>query len=139
MRVFVGLRVVLALLMAVILPLEQAHCAVSMAEPSEPTAAHAAHHDDEDADSHPESAGNPASPTDPCCCDILQLPCATSPASITVDTPTVVPTLLAVESTHAVTAAERGVCVQPVADAHSGSPPDPSADPQSPRSPPQSA
>ncbi len=139
MRVFVGLRLVLALLMAVALPLEQAHCAFSMAHPSEPMAVQAAQHDDDDDDCCPESESHPASPTDPCCCDELQLPCATSPASISVDSPTVVPTLLAVESTHAVAAVERGICVQSLADAHSGSPPDPSADPQAPRSPPQSA
>ena len=138
MKILVGLRVMLALLVAVILPLGQARCALSMARPLEPTAVHTAHHDGDD-DCCPESDSHPTSPAAPCCCDIFQLPSATSPALISIDSPTSVPAPLAVEPAHAVTAVDRGAFVRLEPDVGSGSPPDPSADPQSPRSPPQSA
>ena len=138
MKVLLGLRVVLALLVAVIVPLGQAHCAFSMADRSAPRAVHVAHHDDDDDCCH-KSASHPASPTDPCCCDNLQLPSATSPASISVESPTSVPAPLANMLVGAVAALDRGACVRFEQDARSGSPPDPSASPQSPRSPPHSA
>lgn len=138
MSVLFGLRLVLALLLAVLLPLGQAHCALTMPHQPASVAVEGEHDNDEDG-CCPKPVSHPTSPTDPCCCDSFQLPSATAPPSLAVDSPTSVPTSLAV-----VPQIVSPICAQPASvrlepDARSGSPPDPSADPQSPRSPPQSA
>ena len=138
MKVFVGVRVMLALLVAVLLPLAQAHCALTMPHASESVAVEAEQHGGED-DCCPEPASHPASPTDPCCCDNFQLPSATSPPLISVDSPTSVAAPIAVVAALAIAAVDRDAYVRFEPDVQSGSPPDPSADPQSPRSPPRSA
>ena len=138
MRVLFGLRVVLALLVAVILPLEQAHCALTMAHHSTPTTVQAQHDDGDDHDCCPEATPHPASPANPCCCDNLQLPAATVPPALSVDAPTSVPNAGAIAPV-VVAASAQGACVRLEPDARSGAPPDPSADAQSPRSPPKSA
>ena len=138
MRVLFGLRVVLALLVAVILPLEQAPCALTMAHHSTPTTVQAQHDDGDDHACCAESTPHPASPADPCCCDNLQLPAATAPPVLTVDAPTSVPIASAIVPV-VVAVSAQGARVGPEPDARSGAPPDPSADPQSPRSPPKSA
>ena len=139
MRVLVGLRVVLALLVAVILPLEQARCALTMAHQSMSAAVQAQHPDGDDHDCCPESAPHPASPADPCCCDNLQPPAATAPSSLSVEAPTSVPNAGAIVPVVVVAVSSQSACVRLEPDARSGAPPDPSADPQSPRSPPKSA
>lgn len=139
MMLLIGIRVLLALLVAVLLPLGQAHCALTMPHPSAPTAIRAGHEDGDDHDCCPESSTAPASPADPCCCDLFQVPPATAPASISVDTPTSMVAPLARLATAAVAILDPGACGRLEPDARSGSPPDPSSDPQSPRSPPHSA
>ena len=139
MMAMLGLRVMLAVLVAVLLPLGQAHCALTMPHRSAPATAQTEHHDADDDDCCTESAPEPSFPTDPCCCDHLQLPSATAPASISVGAPT---SISASADSIAVVSAD---VVDQIAnsglepEARSGSPPDPSAGPRSPRSPPQSA
>ena len=138
MNVLLGIRVMLALLVAVLLPLGQAHCALTMPHPSAPATVQTEHQDGDGDDCCTESAPDPASPTDPCCCDHIQLPSATAPASIFVEAPTSISTSTATMSVVATDVFEQSVNVRLEADARSGSPPDPSADPNSPRSPPHS-
>ena len=138
MRVLFGLRVVLALLFAVMLPLEQAHCALTMAHDSAPTTVQAHQDDGDEHGCCPESTPHPASPADPICCGNLQLPAATVPVELSVDTPTSVPIASAIVPV-VVAVGAQGACVRLEPDARSGAPPDPSAAPQSPRSPPESA
>ena len=141
MKFLVGLRVMLALLVAVLLPFGQAHCALtSLHSASVPVAVHAEQHG-EDHDCCPESGPTPrpASPTDPCCCDGFQLPAATTPAMVSITTPTSVPSPLAVVPSLAASLEAQASFVRLEPDARSGSPPDPSTAPQSPRSPPYSA
>lgn len=140
MKVLLGLRVILTLFVAVLLPLEQVHCALMPSQASA-VAIESEHHADGDHDCCPESAPTPepAFPTDPCCCDHIQLPAATAPASVSVDAPTSVPMPLAVVPMAAAAVNAQGAFVRFEPDARSGSPRDPSTAPQSPRGPPYSA
>ena len=139
MKVLLGLRVVLALLVAGILPLAQAHCACSTAHPAEPSAVHAAHHDEDDDDCCEESASHSASSTAACCCDDLQIPAATSLVSIDIESPQKLFAPLAIVPVDAIVVVDSGTLIAFEPNARSGSPPDPSAAAQSPRSPPRSA
>ena len=140
MKVLLGLRVMLTLFVAVLLPLEQAHCAL-MPLHAPTVAVEVGHDDSDDHDCCAESAQAPksASPTDPCCCACIQLPVATSPAPVSLAAPASV--LLPVTDLPAFAPAivASSVLRRFVPDARSGSPPGPSAAPQSPRSPPYSA
>jgi hypothetical protein len=133
-------RIVLALLVAVLMPLEQAHCAL-MAVHSDPVALQTDHHADGDHACCPGSAPShePTTPADPCCCDQIPLPALTASASATTEAPASVATVLAIAPVLAATRRVRDAFVRIEPDARSGSPPDPSAAPQSPRSPPYSA
>ena len=139
MKVLLGLRVLLALLVAGILPLAQAHCACPTAHPAEPSAVHAAHHDEDDDGCCEESASHSASSTTACCCDNLQIPAATSSASIAIESLQKLFAPLATVPVHAIVVVNSGTLVAFEPNARSGSPPDPSAAAQSPRSPPRSA
>ena len=139
MKVSLGLRVILTLFVAVLMPLELSHCAF-MPLQAAAVAIDSGHHADGDDDCCPESSPShePTAPTDPCCCHI-QLPAATAPASVSVAAPTSFSTLLAVVPMVAAAAHAQGAFARLEPDARSGSPPDPSTAPQSPRSPPYSA
>jgi hypothetical protein len=140
MKVLLGLRVILSLFVAVLLPLELGHCALMPLQASavviEPE-----HHGDGDHDCCPESGPSqaPRSPADPCCCDHIQLPVATAPASLSIDAPASVPMPLAVVPMVAAAVHAQSAFAALEPDAQSGSPPDPSTAQQSPRSPPYSA
>jgi len=139
MKNLLGLRVILALIVAVLMPLELGHCALMSLQASA-IAIESDHHDG-DHDCCPESTPShqPTSPSDPCCCGNIHLPVATSPASVSVDVLTSAPASLAVVAMIAATTSAQSVFVRLEPDARSGSPPDPSTAPQSPRSPPYSA
>jgi hypothetical protein len=137
MRALLGLRVILTLFVAVLMPLESGHCALMPLQAS----AVAIEPDNADGDDHdccPESAPSrePTSPTDACCCVSIALPAATTPASVYMDSPTSVPAHLAVVTMFAAPVSVDGTFGRLEPDTRSGSPPDPSSAPQSPRSPP---
>ena len=138
MKFMVGLRVMLTLLVAVLLSLGQAHCAL-MAHTA-PIAVQADRHDDGDHGCCPESAPSPGptSPADPCCCDSFHLPAVTAPALVWVDAPVSAPAPLAIMSAVAASLGAQTAFVRLEPEARSGSPPDPSTAPQSPRGPPHS-
>ncbi len=140
MKILLGLRVMLTLFAAVLMPLELGHCAF-MPLQAAAVAAVADHHDDGDHDCCPESESShqPTSPSDACCCGNIHLPVATSPASVSIDAPASAPASFAVVAMSAATANAQSVFVRLEPDARSASPPDPSTAPQSPRSPPYSA
>ena len=140
MKILVGLRLVLTLFVAALMPLELGHCALM---PSQASAAviESGHHDDGDDDCCSESAPShePTSPEDPCCCGHIHLPAATTPTSVSVDTRASVAMPLAVAPMVAAAVQTRSAFVRLEPEARSESPPDPSSAPQSPRSPPYSA
>jgi hypothetical protein len=140
MKVLLGLRVILTLSVAALMPLALAHCALMPLQASA-AAIESGHHDEGDDECCPESAQShePTSPTDPCCCAHIQLQAATTPASVSVDTPTSVAMPLAVVPMVAAVVRAPGVFVRLEPDARSETPPDPSTAPHSPRSPPYSA
>ena len=140
MKVLFGLRMILTLFVAVLMPLELGHCAFMSLQPSaaviEPD-----HHTDGDDDCCSESSPShgPAVPTDPCCCGHIQLPPATAPGLVSLAAPTTFSNSLAVAPMVAAAVHAQGALARLEPDARSGSPPDPSTAPQSPRSPPYSA
>jgi hypothetical protein len=140
MKAPLGIRMVVTLFVAVLLPLELAHCAL-MPLYASTAAMETEHHDGDDHDCCSESSPSPepTSPTEPCCCAHLQLPVAPTPPSISLAAPASAPTLLAVIPAPTLAVGVAGVILGSAPDARSGSPPDPSAGPQSPRSPPYSA
>ncbi len=140
MKLLLGLRVMLTLLVAVLMPLEWSHCAF-MPLQAEAVAAVADHHDDGDHDCCPESGATqkPTSPSDGCCCGNIQLPVATSPGSVSIDAPGSAPTTFALAAMTVATVGAQSAFVRLEPDARSAAPPDPSTAPQSPRSPPYSA
>lgn len=143
MKSVLGFRVAVAMFVAVLMPLELGHCALMPLRASA-AAIESGHHDDGDRDCCPESAASPdptdpTAPADPCCCAFVLLPVATAPAPISLDTPAPVPTAFAVVPIIAVSVDAQGASARLEPDARSGSPPDPSAAPQSPRGPPYSA
>ena len=139
MRVMLRLRVMLALLVAVLLPLGQAHCSFTMSRPSGSATIQVEHHDGDDHDCCPESTPAPPSRAQSCCCDLFQLPVGTAAPSTSVEAPTSVPTTIAVVTVIANVAGDPSARVRLAPDARSGSPPDTPANPRSPRGPPQSA
>jgi hypothetical protein len=140
MKVLLGLRVILTLSVAALVPLALGHCALMPLQASA-AAIESGHHDDGDDDCCSESAPShePTSPTDACCCGHIHLSAATTPATVSVDTPTSVAMPLAVVPMFAAAVHGRNAFVRLEPDARSDSPPDPSTAPQSPRSPPYSA
>lgn len=140
MRTLLGLRAILTLFVAVLMPLELGHCAF-MPLQAAAVAAVAGHHDDGDHDCCPESGPTqkPTSPMDGCCCGNIQLPVATSPTSVSVGAPESAPASFGVVATSVATVSAQCAFVRVEPDARSASPPDPSTAPQSPRSPPHSA
>ncbi len=140
MKVLLGLRVLLALFVAVLLPLEASHCAF-MPLQAAASAAVASHHEDGDHDCCPEpgTTHQPTSPSDDCCCGNIQLPEATAPVSVSLDAPASVPTPFVAPATVVAVASDPSVFVRLEPDARLGSPPDRSTAPQSPRGPPYSA
>lgn len=140
MKFLPGVRIILTLSVAVLMPLGLGHCALMPLQPSV-VAVESDHHDDGDQDCCPESAPSPkpTSPTDPCCCAFVPLQAATAPALVSIEAPTSVLMSLAVVSMVAGAVNSQSAFVRLEPDARSGSPPDPSTAPQSPRSPPHSA
>ena len=140
MKILFGLRGVLTFFVAVLMPLELGHCALMPLQASA-VAIESGHHDDGDDDCCTESTPSPGekSPEDPCCCGTIQLPAATAPASVSVDAPRSPASPFAVVAVVATTANPPSIFVRLEPDARSGSPPDPSTAPQSPRGPPYSA
>ena len=136
MKVLLGLRVVLILFVAALLPLELGRCALM---PMQASAAGLAsdHHDDGSHESAPER--HPGFPPDPCCWGYTQLPAVTVSASISIKAPLTVsmpPTNVPMLAT-AFRAQDAFVRLEP--EERSGSPPRPSTASQSPRGPPYSA
>ena len=129
-----------ALLLAALLPLEQARCALMSLRPS-PLTAHVEQHatDGDDGCDEPSCPPVSGAPTDPCCCAGSPLPAATAPASVSLPTPDSHWVLLAAPpATELVYEGSNSI----VGRAHgppTSSPPDPAASPRSPRSPPYSA
>jgi hypothetical protein len=140
MKAALGLRVAVALFVTALMPLELGHCALMPLQASA-VAIESEHHNGGDHDCCPESAPSqePTSSTDPCCCGHIQLPEATAPDSVSVDAPTSVPMPLAVVPMVAAAVHAQSAFALLEPDTRSGSPPDPSTAPQSPRSPPYSA
>jgi hypothetical protein len=140
MKVLLGLRVILTLSVAALVPLALGHCALMPLQASA-AAIESGHHDDGDDDCCSESAPShePTSPTDACCCGHIHPTAATTPASVSVDTPTSVAMPLPIAPMVAAAVHARSAFVRLEPDARSETPPDPSAAPQSPRSPPYSA
>ncbi len=137
-----GLRMMLTLFVAVLLPLELGHC-TSM--PLRGAAAiESAHHEGGDDDyccgeSESAPAHAPTSPADACCCGHIQLPAAPAPVAVSLNAPAPVilhfaSLVIAAQDLHSQTAAVR---FEP--EERSGAPPDPATAQQSPRSPPYSA
>ena len=139
MRVMLGLRVMLALLVAVLLPLGQAHCALTMSHPSGSATIQVEHDDGDAVDCCPESAPVPASPAQSCCCDYFQIPIGTAAPSSSIEAPASIHTAIAIASAVANVAGAPSDALRLAPDARSGSPPDTPANPRSPRGPPQSA
>ena len=139
MRVMLGLRVMLALLLAVLLPLGQAHCSFTMSRPSGSATIQVEHHDGDDHDCCPESTPAPPSRAQSCCCDLFQLPVGTAAPSISIEAPASIYTAIAIASAVANVAGAPSDAVRLAPDARSGAPPDTPANPRSPRGPPQSA
>ncbi len=140
MKILLGLRAILTLFFAVLMPLELGHCALMPLKASA-IAIESEHHDDGDHDCCPESAPSPKPipPTDPCCCAFVPLSAATAPTSVSVNAPTSDPAPHALVPMVAAPVNAQGAFGRLEPDAHSGSPPDPSTFPQSPRGPPYSA
>jgi len=140
MKILLGLRVLLTLFAAVLMPLELSHCAF-MPLQAAAIGAVADHQDDGDHDCCPESGRShqPTSSPDDCCCGNIHLPVATSPTSVSIGAPASAPASFAVAAMSVATANAQSVFVRLEPDARSASPPDPSTAPQSPRSPPYSA
>ena len=130
-------RIVLGLLVAVLLPLGQSRCTLMVAH-ADPVTVHTEQHDRSEHHGGPESHPNPTSPTAPCCCDHILAAVATTPASVSVDAPTSTLAPLALVPVGAATLGAPSGFVRLEPDARSGSPPDPSTAPQSPRGPPYS-
>jgi hypothetical protein len=140
MTILLRLRVIVALLVAVLMPLEIGHCAL-MPWQASAIVIGTDHQTDDDHDCCPESAPSQEAPTptESCCCGNIQLSAATATALVTVDAPTSTPRPFAVVAMTAAADGVQSILVRLEPDARSGSPPDPSTAPQSPRSPPYSA
>ena len=138
MKLLLGLRVLLALLIAVLMPLGQAYCALTMSDASA-AAVHAGPHAGDDHECCPEPASHSGSPLDQSCCDLIQFPAATAPASLSLGAPVSVSALIAVVPAIAEGIDLHGASTRFEPDARSGAPPDPPTAPQAPRGPPYSA
>ena len=139
MRALVGLRALLILLVALLLPIEQARCALTSL-PFVSEAVEADHHDtvEHGHDHDSPSVPAPGDQTDPCCRAGLSLPTAAAPATIALPMPGTDSTPLATLSTVA-PAPGAFTTSSAAARSRAGPPPDPSSAPQSPRAPPYSA
>lgn len=140
MKLLLRLRVVLTLFAAVLMPLELGHCAL-MPLQAAAVASESGHDADGDHDCCPESTPSPGptSPTDACCCGQFQLPAVAAPVAVSVGAPTSVATPFALVPTMATTTQAQGTFTLLEPGARTGSPPDPSTSPQSPRGPPSFA
>ena len=135
-----SMSVTIGVLLAVLLPLGQAHCAL-MSPRTAPAATHVEQpgNGDHDCCDEPSSAPAPAGPSDPCCCDGLLLPAATAPAAFTLSQPTADSILLAAVYPAVSFNPPSEDFVTPAPTPPTASPPDPASSPRSPRSPPDSA
>lgn len=140
MRGLRGIRIVAGLLVAVLLPVEQARCAL-MSLPLLSVAVETIH--DEAGDHHhghePSSAPTSRDQADPCCYAGLPLPAATAPAAISLPIPASASTLLAATSASGPPPSAGTGFSGLASRSRAGPPPDPSSSPQSPRGPPYSA
>ena len=145
-------RVLMALFVAVLLPLGSGRCALmpwsasTAAVVTQPHDAHGAehagvHHEADDRDCCPESGPShaPSSDSDPLCCGSVQVPTATTPAPVSLSAPASDPMAFAVVAMGSTAHDPRGGFLLLVGPARSGSPPDPSTASPSPRGPPHSA
>ncbi len=148
MKWVVGARVLMAVFVAVLMPLRLGHCALmpwsasAVAVVAEHHDEHAeAHHEAADPDCCPESGPShaPSSDSDPLCCGSVQVPAVTTPVLVSLSAPASDPTVFAVGAMVSAAPDTRGHVLLLVGVARSGSPPAPSTAPQSPRSPPYSA
>jgi len=137
-------RTMLILFIGLLLPLEQAHCALMpfMSERGT-TVAIAAEHPDDDGDDCCHEApptSHPAPPTDPCCSVGVQI-LAVSPSSpVQLAAPAVGPELPASTASASCDAgAHRAPVLGYTPDERSGSPPEPHSGPHSLRGPPDFA
>lgn len=136
-----GLRMLLALFVAVLLPLELGHCAFTPLRDAAATesAHHAGGDDDCCGESESAPAHAPVSPADACCCGHIQLPAAPAPVAVSLNAPA--PVLLQLASlaipAQALPLQTSSVRFEP--EERSGAPPDPATAQQSPRGPPSSA
>ena len=143
MKVLIGLRVILTLFVAVLLPVEQARCALRSL-PLVSVAVETTHHE---ADDHHHGHESPSAPTpgdqaDPCCCAGLQLPAATAPATISLASPMSTSTSTSTPAATHASAPALSDCAGSAAIAsrsRAAPPPDPASSPKSPRGPPYSA
>ena len=140
MKGLLGLRVILTLFVAVLLPVEQARCALRSL-PLASGATQTVRHEDGDHHHGDDPASAPASgdQTDPCCCGGLSLPSATAPASISLLAPVSASTLFAPTLAPAPALGACAVFSGFDSRSRAGPPSDPSATPQAPRGPPYSA
>ncbi len=140
MKVLFRLRVILALVVTVLLPWEQAHCEMTPSHGSAATVKSGGHdHDNHGSRTEGSPAHAPSSPTDECGCACLQLPAAPAPPSPSLTAPDCTRGLLAITDAPTRSLNADGVSAGIAPEPGTGSPPGPSASPQSPRSPPHSA
>jgi hypothetical protein len=140
MKLLHGLRMMLVLFVAVLMPLELGHCALKPLHAL--TAAVAAEqHQDADRDCCPDSGAPslPGSRSDGCCCSNVQLPAATAPATVSVDAPASASSLWVPASLLEACKNDRDEFVRCSPGNRTSAQPGPALSPQSPRSPPRSA
>ena len=135
-----SMRVVFGLLVALLIPIEQAHCGFIQARTETVMGVPEKQADGND---HccPErsSASKPTVPEDPICCsESMQLPPVTAPVTIVLAAPSNV-MLLADLADLALPPAAPAAAGTVVPEDRSGAPPGPATAPQAPRSPPRSA
>jgi hypothetical protein len=146
MRILLGLRMVLALLVTVLLPVESGRCLLMPLQAA--VAAPAGHHDDDhdgcrdDCRGGYQEQGTPhhaSSSSDDCCCSGRPLPLATAADAVALAAPDLAAAAFATMPSTA-TIANAAQC-RPAhePDARSGSPPESFAAPQAPRGPPITA
>ena len=139
MRRLQSVFVVLGVLLAAALPLQQTHCAwLSLRTPS--VVPHVEEHamDDDDCCDDTASPSRPAAPSDPCCSACQQLPAAVVPPSVVLAAPDPESVLLAELPSSVVPHEFRDTFVGLAPEPPSSSPPHPSPSSQSTRSPPYS-
>lgn len=130
---------ILSILTALLLPMEQVHCALISLWPSSVAAHVEEHATDDDCCNDSVPPSTPAGPSDHCCYACQQMPVAMVPAAVVIATPNGESALLAEPPSSVVPIELRNASVGLAPDATTRFPPDPATSSQSPRSPPYSA